>query len=85
MAMLTASILSVSPSSSSQILTSTRYSSTATTKPLLRLKCLAIKKDLPKAIESKANSETVLHSFSPLPLLYAAALLPGGTLPLSFS
>ncbi|XP_057434389.1 uncharacterized protein LOC130727298 [Lotus japonicus] len=44
------------------------------------LRCLATKQNLPETleIESRPKSETVLHSFSPLPLLYAAALLPGG-------
>ncbi|KAJ1392226.1 hypothetical protein SESBI_35968 [Sesbania bispinosa] len=55
-----------------------RHSFAATTRPMPRLKCLATKEDLPEALESKENSETILHSFSPLPLLYAAALLPGG-------
>lgn len=45
------------------------------------LRCLATKQNLPETleIESRPKSETVLHSFSPLPLLYAAALLPGGS------
>ncbi|XP_061357156.1 uncharacterized protein LOC133301530 [Gastrolobium bilobum] len=58
-----------------------RHSLAATTGPVLGHKCFAAKEDLPTAIEvveSRENSETILHSFSPLPLLYAATLLPGG-------
>lgn len=45
-------------------------------------KCFVVKEE-EKEVELSENSETILHSFSPLPLLYAAALLPGGTLILS--
>ncbi|KAE9612321.1 hypothetical protein Lal_00022847 [Lupinus albus] len=42
------------------------------TRHVLGQKCFVVKED--KEVEL---SETILHSFSPLPLLYAAALLPG--------
>ncbi|CAJ2672464.1 hypothetical protein L195_g000598 [Trifolium pratense] len=43
------------------------------------LKCDATKEDSPESsLESRTtNTETILHSFSPLPLLYTAALIPG--------
>ncbi|XP_028775240.1 uncharacterized protein LOC114732110 [Neltuma alba] len=47
-------------------------------------KCFVVKEEFPEPIsqideevELRENSETLLYSFSPLPLLYAAALLPG--------
>ncbi|CAL0316948.1 unnamed protein product [Lupinus luteus] len=42
------------------------------TRNVIGQKCFVVKED--KEVEL---SETILHSFSPLPLLYAAALLPG--------
>ncbi|CAL5207276.1 unnamed protein product [Lathyrus oleraceus] len=57
------------------------FPTTTTTSPLhLRhnLKCLATKEDSPEPLQStRTNTETILHSFSPLPLLYTAALIPG--------
>ncbi|CAK8571647.1 unnamed protein product [Lathyrus sativus] len=41
------------------------------------LKCLATKEDSPEPLPLTRNTETILHSFSPLPLLYTAALIPG--------
>ncbi|WJX18110.1 hypothetical protein P8452_07948 [Trifolium repens] len=60
-----------------------RHSSTTTTTPPAQLRfnltCHATKEDSSESsLESKtANTETILHSFSPLPLLYTAALIPG--------
>ncbi|KAK7267751.1 hypothetical protein RIF29_20430 [Crotalaria pallida] len=59
-----------------------------TTRSALRRKCFVVKEDkeveLSEVKEGKEvklsvgeNSETILHSFSPFPLLFAAALLPG--------
>jgi len=45
----------------------------------LHLKCHATNQDSHQSLESTPKTETILHSFSPLPLLYTAALLPGGT------
>ncbi|MED6156328.1 hypothetical protein PIB30_013605 [Stylosanthes scabra] len=59
----------------------------ATTTPLLRHKCFVTKDEFSiihnegeaegGEEELEEKSETILHSFSPLPLLFAAALLPG--------
>lgn len=65
------SLFLTSPSSA---LFHSRHSFKVTTAP----KCRAALKPV-KSIDNKSNTnETVLHSFSPLPLLFAAALLPGG-------
>ncbi|CAI8602489.1 unnamed protein product [Vicia faba] len=58
-----------------------RHSSFPTTPSLhlrLNLKCLATKEDSPEPLQfTRTKTETILHSFSPLPLLYTAALIPG--------
>lgn len=81
MAMLTATasiVTNLRPLSPISFNNSRQISSLGTTR--LHLKCHATKEDSPQSIEStRPKSETILHSFSPLPLLYAAALLPGGT------
>jgi hypothetical protein len=90
MAMLTATSIAMNlrPLSQSSPIPfhNSRHSSTTTTTPPAQLRfnltCHATKEDSPESsLESKtANTETILHSFSPLPLLYTAALIPGGTL-----
>jgi hypothetical protein len=69
------------PFHNSRQISSLAASTTTTSTAQLRfnLTCHATKED--SSLESKtANTETILHSFSPLPLLYTAALIPGGTL-----
>ncbi|TKY52938.1 hypothetical protein E2542_SST24460 [Spatholobus suberectus] len=66
-------------SSPASALFQSRHSFAITTTP----KCLASKEDLPQPqpleeVKSRENAQTILHSFSPFPLLCAAALLPGG-------
>lgn len=64
---------------------------TRTRRPTLRSKCFVVNdEDSPEPVtqaeeevELRENSETLLYSFSPLPLLYLAALLPGGTIIIS--
>ncbi|CAL0299519.1 unnamed protein product [Lupinus luteus] len=46
-----------------------------TTRSIIERKCFVMKEDKEELTDT---NETMLHSFSPLPLLYAAALLPGG-------
>lgn len=78
MAMLAATsiIMNLRPSSPISFHNSRQISSLgAATR--LHLKCHATNQDSPQSIESTPKSETILHSFSPLSLLYAAALLPG--------
>ncbi|XP_027366727.1 uncharacterized protein LOC113872998 isoform X2 [Abrus precatorius] len=73
--------LSQTQPSPSSALFQSRHSFAITTTSMLGRKCLATKEDLPQPVEevkSKDNTQTILHSFSPFPLLYAAALLPGG-------
>lgn len=83
MAMLTATtsiVTNLRPLSPISFNNSRQISSLGTSTTRLHLKCHATKEDSPQSIEStRPKSETILHSFSPLPLLYAAALLPGGT------
>ncbi|XP_054800572.1 uncharacterized protein LOC129304799 [Prosopis cineraria] len=57
---------------------------TTRTRRPLHSKCFVVKEEFPEpvgqaeeGVELRENSETLLYSFSPLPLLYAAALLPG--------
>ncbi|KAK7345506.1 hypothetical protein VNO77_16110 [Canavalia gladiata] len=88
MAMLIASAgvvlrpLSLASPSSDLALFHSRHSFSTTTTPMLRhRKCFAAKEELLQPIEeskSRENSQIILHSFSPFPLLCAAALLPGG-------
>ena len=63
--------------------------STTRTRPSIirSSKTFVVKEELPEAIvdadeevELSENNQTLLYSFSPLPLLFAAALLPGGAL-----
>ncbi|OIW20251.1 hypothetical protein TanjilG_07410 [Lupinus angustifolius] len=57
--------------------TSSRFQVTLasqTTRSIIERKCFVVKEDKE---ELSDTNETILHSFSPLPLLYAAALLPG--------
>jgi hypothetical protein len=72
------------PFHNSRQISSLAASTTTTSTAQLRfnLTCHATKEDSSESsLESKtANTETILHSFSPLPLLYTAALIPGGTL-----
>ncbi|KAK2454944.1 translation initiation factor [Trifolium repens] len=66
------------PFHNSRQISSLAASTTTTSTAQLRfnLTCHATKED--SSLESKtANTETILHSFSPLPLIYTAALIPG--------
>ncbi|RDY10742.1 hypothetical protein CR513_04693, partial [Mucuna pruriens] len=69
------------PSQSSPFLTCPSSALFQSRNSFATAKCLAAKEDLPQPLEKlkwRENRQTVLRSFSPFPLLCAAALLPGG-------